>query len=516
MGLRRAPSFADRAALLCLFLSLFLAPDGRAQHTESFEYDALGRLSKAENLTNGTEVEYGYDAAGNRTRVLTNGGAVAEFTIDDVSVSEGGSAVFTVTRTGVTNESHSVSYATANSSATAGSDYVARSGTLTFSTGQTSRTVSVTTSNDSVHEIGESFFVNLSNPTNGAVVTDAQGSAAITDNDPAPAFSIANVAVSEGGNLVFTVTKSGLSSLSHNVAYASANGSARGGDYTARSGTLSFSPAQATRTVSVSTTEDAVYETNETLYMNLSNATGGATISDSQAVGTINDDDPAPAFLITNVAVSEGGNLVFTVTKSGLTSRTHNVAYASANGSAGGGDYTARSGTLSFSKTQTTRTVSVPTTEDAVYETNETLYLNLSGATGGATISDNQGRGTINNDDSAPSFSINDAGRGESQGPMVFTVTKTGATALSHSVSYATVPNSASIGDYSPRSGTLSFSAGQTSKTISVPITLDVLQEGTERFYVNLSSPTNSATISDSQGVGTIFDDDNGCELFCE
>lgn len=213
-------------------------------------------------------------------------------------------------------------------------------------------------------------------------------------------FSVDDVSVSEGGDLVFTITKTGVATGDTGVSYATANGTATAGsDYTAKSGTLSFAAAQTTKTVSVATIEDSVYESGETVKLDLSAPTGGAVVADDQGIGTITNDDPAPAFSVNNVSVSEGGNLVFTVTKSGVTSKTHNVSYATANGTASSNDYTSKSGALTFTSSQTSKTISVPTTEDSTYEPNETVKLNLSNATNGATISDSQGVGTINNDD---------------------------------------------------------------------------------------------------------------------
>jgi hypothetical protein len=56
------------------------------------------------------------------------------------------------------------------------------------------------------------------------------------------------------------------------------------------------------------------------------------------------------------------------------------------------------------------------------------------------------------------------------------------------------------------------FAAGETTKTISVPVLEDLIYEGTETFNVNLSNPSN-ATISDGQGIGTILDNDTGSEI---
>ena len=71
-------------------------------------------------------------------------------------------------------ETVTVAYATANGTATAGSDYQAASGTLTFAAGETSKTITVLVNGDRLAESNETFFVNLSGPTN-AIIADGQG-----------------------------------------------------------------------------------------------------------------------------------------------------------------------------------------------------------------------------------------------------------------------------------------------------------------------------------------------------
>ena len=107
--------------------------------------------------------------------------------INDVSVTEGNAgtvnAVFTVTLSAASTQTVTVTYATANGTATAGSDYTAIAPTtLTFTPGQTSRTVTVTVLGDTVFEGNETFFVNLSNPVN-ATLADSQGQGTIVDDD---------------------------------------------------------------------------------------------------------------------------------------------------------------------------------------------------------------------------------------------------------------------------------------------------------------------------------------------
>ena len=395
--------FVSFVAVLCGFGAAAVAQD------VTYTYDDLGRLKSIDHST-GQSVDYEYDAAGNRTTVQTLE-APSTLSVNDATGSEGGNVTFTVTRAGNTASAVTVDYATSDGTALAASDYTSATNTLSFLATETTKTVNIAATDDATFEMNEGFTLTLSNPGLSASITDATGDGTIVDNDGGPAFSVNDVSITEGGSLSFTVTKSGSTTQTHNVSYATTNGTASSGsDYTGVSGTLIFAPADVTKTVTVTTSSDSTYENNETVALNLSNATNSATISDSQGVGTINNDDSGPAFSINDVSVTEGGTLSFTVSKSGSTAFSHNVSYATANGTANGSDYTSKSGTLTFTSGQTSKSVTVSTTQDSNYEANETLALNLSSATSGATISDSQGVGTINNDDSPIVYVRNSAG----------------------------------------------------------------------------------------------------------
>ncbi len=110
----------------------------------------------------------------------------------------------------------------------------------------------------------------------------------------------------------------------------------------------------------------------------------------------------------------------------------------------------------------------------------------------------------------APASRSNDVTVNEAAGTLTFTVTKTGATALTSSVDYATANGTAVAGaDYTATSGTLSFLAGETSKTVSIAVTDDNVFELSEAFSLNLSNAGN-AVIADGSGIGTIKDDGTG------
>jgi len=98
-----------------------------------------------------------------------------------------GIAEFTVTLSNPSSFPVTVNYSTADGTATAGSDYVVIQGTLTFSPGETTNTISAPILDDLIYEGNETFYLNLYGP-GGAVVVDPLGIGTILDNDPLPAL----------------------------------------------------------------------------------------------------------------------------------------------------------------------------------------------------------------------------------------------------------------------------------------------------------------------------------------
>jgi len=219
--------------------------------------------------------------------------------INDVRQAEGNSGTkaytFTVTLSPASTGTVTVKYATANGTATAGSDYTAVPATLlTFSPGQTSQPVTVQVLGDTNREANETFFVNLTAPS-GATLADGQGQGTLL-NDDGPRLKINDVRKAEGnsgtGAFTFTVTLSPASTRTVTVKYATANGTARAdSDYLAIPATLlTFSPGQTSKPVTVQVLGNTIREANETFVVKLS-AADGATLFDGQGIGTIVNDD---------------------------------------------------------------------------------------------------------------------------------------------------------------------------------------------------------------------------------
>jgi ribosomal protein L35AE/L33A len=338
-----------------------------------------------------------------------------------------------------------------------------------------------------------------------------------------PTVSLGDVSVTEGNsgtvNAVFALSLSRSSTTQVTVAYATAAGTATvGTDYVTTSGTAVFAPGTTTVNVSVPVVGDTSVEPNETFFLNLSNPVN-ATISDAQGVATIVNDD-APQLSIGNATATEGNtgsvNATFTVTLSQASTQTVTVNYATANGTAtAGADYTTTSGQLTFAPGVTSRTINIPVLGDTLDEPNETFTVTLSGPVN-ATIATGTGSGTIADNDATPSLAINNVTVTEGNTgtvSAVFTVSLSAASGQTVTVNYATANGTAvAPADYAATSGALTFSPGTTTRQITVLVNGDTLDEASETFNVNLSAATN-ATIADSQGVGTITDNDTAPTL---
>jgi len=245
-----------------------------------------------------------------RLESYTQGPAVTDFSVDDVSiescppptlsvgdvrVTEGDSgttdALVSLTLDSPTTKPVTVSYATTDGSATAGSDYLPAAGTLTIPPGVTATTVRLAVLGDRVLEPDETFSFNVTQAAD-AVASDGTGVVTIA-NDDAGGLAVSDTTVVEPATgtrgAVFTVTLSPPAAGPVTVSYATQDGTALAGqDYVATSGDLSFAPGDSSRVVEVPVEADADAELPETFTLGLS-AASGAAIAVSTGAATVLD-----------------------------------------------------------------------------------------------------------------------------------------------------------------------------------------------------------------------------------
>ena len=199
---------------------------------------------------------------------------------------------FKVTLAPVSARPVALSYATANGTAAAGSDYEAKSGQLNFAPGETEKTVEITILGDDVNEENETVLVNLSNIAGaGLSGGGGQGHGTIVDKNAPPSLSIDDVQARESEGATFTVTLAGTTLKTVTVTFGTNDGSAKQeADYTARRGTLTFAPGEKTKTIVVTVRDDTDPETAETFSVGLGNPVNGV-ITKASGIATIEASD---------------------------------------------------------------------------------------------------------------------------------------------------------------------------------------------------------------------------------
>ena len=256
------------------------------------------------------------------------------FTIADGSADEGQAITFNVTRLGAAGAAATVDWSTADDTdgsypASAG-DYTAQTTaqTLSFAAGETRKTITVQTTQDTLDEEDETFLVKLSAPSTGTSIGDGTATGKITDDDATTAqvSLAAPAAVAEGAagattKMTFTVGLSAASGRQVRVDYADAgSGTATAdGDYSLTAGTLTFAPGDTSKTIDVTVNGDDVDEISETVVLRLSspvNASFADGVAMLDATGTITDDDPTKVTLSapSGPIAENGGSKILTVT----------------------------------------------------------------------------------------------------------------------------------------------------------------------------------------------------------
>ncbi|WP_396637125.1 Calx-beta domain-containing protein [Maribacter sp. R77961] len=527
---------------------------------------------------------------------------------DDTSISvlEGDTAAdntqlsFVVTYTGTipAGETVSVDYQTvllaAGATSADAADFTAATGTVSFDAATSTQTIVIDITEDLDIEADEAFEVLLDNITtvNGFVTgfadngtTNTATGTILNDDNAAPgdgiAFDDTSISVLEGDTaadntqLSFVVTYTGTIPAGETVSVdyqtvllAAGATSADAADFTAATGTITFTDATATQTIVIDITEDLDIEADEAFEVLLNNITtvngfvtgfadNGTT---NTATGTIlNDDNAAPgdgiAFDDTSISVLEGDTaadntqLSFVVTYTGTipAGETVSVDYetvllAAGATSADAADFTAATGTVSFDAATSTQTIVIDITEDLDIEADEAFEVlldNITTVNGFVTgFADNgttnTATGTILNDDNAApgdgiafddtSISVLEGDTAADNTQLSFVVTYTGTIPAGETVSvdYQTVllaagANSADAADFTAATGTVSFDAATSTQTIVIDITEDLDIEADEAFEVLLDNITtvngfvtgfadNGTT---NTATGTILNDDN-------
>ncbi len=440
-------------------------------------------------------------------------------------VETAGTAVLTVTRTPSTPGRQLASGVTVNvartaGTATPGADFTTPVGTLTFAAGQALQTVTVPITNDTIDELDETVLFRLSSPTGGATLGPlVTTTLTITDDDEAGQiqFAAATATVAEDNTATVTlrITRTGKNLASAvTVDLAVTGGTAiQGTDFTLATGTLTFAAGETTKDLVLGRANDGLAEGPETIVLALSNPTGRATLGAQRTmVITLTGPESAVGFSLPAFSVTESTAMAtLTVLRTGPLSASATVQVRTVDSLLGGSvavpgvDYLpVPPTTLTFPPGMATRTVTVPILNNTRRDGTRTVALALSSPSAGMAlgtqrttvlaIGDNDDAGTIG-------FTSDRVTVSSTAGVAVLTVTRTGK-GLAGGIS---VDFAATFFDFNafeqtqPRqTGTIVFAPGQTSRTITFPLSTDPRFSSVNGF-VDLSNPTGGAALGRSR-----------------
>jgi ELWxxDGT repeat protein len=290
-------------------------------------------------------------------------------------------------------------------------------------------------------------------------------------------------------------------------------------DYNGVSIPVNFANGETSKTVTIPIVDDTVNEGNETINLTLANPQGGATLgTQTTAVLTIIDNDqPKPgtiAFTQSSFSINEDGTpvAIVTITRTGGSDGEVSAEVNLNNGSAiDPNDYDSTAITVNFANGETSKTVTIPIVDDNLIEGNETVNLSLANPTGGAVLGSQKTAtlAIVDNDVqlafASSSFSVNEDGTPINQ----VTVVRTGlvgtfvSTTIDLNNGTATAPS-----DYTNTPITVNFEAGETRKTVAIPIVNDTAFEGTETIELTLTNSQGATIGTQSTATLNIIDND--------
>ncbi|MEY4765938.1 MAG: hypothetical protein RI907_2611, partial [Pseudomonadota bacterium] len=497
---------------------------------------------------------------GEEKRVGSKGSTVS--IAESVTVNEGvGTISFVISLDKASNKPVTVNYSTQDGTAVAGQDYVAKQGSVTFQPGETSKTVTIQVTNDDTYEGPQSFAVQIDS-VSGANKSASQDVALVIINDDGtgkfnqpdaqpdddrPVLAVAGDNADEGSPLGFVVSLSQPSTTAVKVSLTLAPGGAGSEAASVADDTsgllemetspgvwvpvngnaITFEPGVTEVRVRVATTDDAAHENTEYLKLQAKVESGVTANTEASGQAAIIDNDPDTVVvsvdpLVSDAKVAEGADLIYKVVLSQASDQPTTYAFALGGGTVDGDDIGTvafsdgveinADGTITVPAGVSSFTITVPTIQDDVKETNETLPLTVGGKTANGTILDDDATPTIQ------SVEPGEPGTGDDSvtegSPLVFNVALSNASASPTTFAFELGAGTAGAGDMGKpvfsdgvvlnADGTITVPGGVTSFSVTVPTVDDTTKEAAETVPLTIGGVAATGTIEDNDTTPTI------------
>ena len=416
-----------------------------------------------------------------------------------------GEMAFSVRLSLASDKTVTAEYVTASGTATAGEDYEATTGTLTFLALATQQTIRVPIIDDDLDEAAETFTVMLVNASN-ATIEDGKATGVIVDND-LPVVSVAAdpTAVEEGATVTFTLTRAGDLTVPLKVLV---NVTERGAFLVDGTPTEArFAVGASHTTLQVATLDDDVDEANGLVTATIAEGATHRAGDAVRAIVPVLDNDVRGATATpTALTIPEGGSASYTVVLTSEPTADVTLAVLVPDDAEVAVDETELTFTAEDWNQAQTITVTAAQDADAVADNPVAIRHAVSGGDYDAVTAASVAVTIV--EDDTPTLWIADAAAAEGDGELAFQVRLSVASSQTVTVEYSTADGTATADeDYEATTGTLTFPALATQQTIRVPIIDDDLDEAVEAFTVALINASN-ATIEDGKATGVIVDND--------
>jgi Calx-beta domain len=368
-------------------------------------------------------------------------------------------------------------------------------------------------------EPSESVVLTLVAKSGYALGSPRSATVTIADDDAVAAATVTIVATDPAAGEpsnpgVFTVTRTGSTVAALVVSYGVSGTATAGSDYTALAGSVTIPAGSMSATITVNPLSDTLTEAAETVIVTLVSGSGYTVASPSSATVTIADAITTSTVSIsaTDPAAAEPADTgTFTVSRTGSTTTSLTVSYTVSGSATAGSDYTTLPGSVTIPAGAFSATITVTPIDDTAVEVDESVTVTLTAGTGYTVGLFSVATVQIADNDSGTTVTI--AATDQAAEPSdtgTFTLTRTGSTTSSLTVSY-TVAGTATAGtDYTTLSGSVTFAAMSTTATITVTPIDDMTAEGDETVVVTLSAASGYTVGSPGSASLTIADNDGG------
>ncbi len=414
---------------------------------------------------------------------------------------------------------------TVGGTASQSADHNLVNGSITVLAGSLTGATSFNVTNDALDESNETVLVTMGSLINGNPGAITTQTITITDDDPTPTvqFSTATQNVSEAvGTVIVQVNLSAVSGQLVTVPFTVTGTASHPADHNLVNGNINITAGASSGTTSFSLVNDSLYEGNETVILTIGTPTHATASGVVSQTVTLVENDPMPdvSFTFSSSSVAEGNSgqtsVSVTVNLSSASGMSTSIPFSWSGTAFSGSDYSPQtSSPLIIAPGNTTGSISFNVMGDTMYESNETVTIQLGSPTGASLGSPTSFTGTLTNDDPLPTVYFNgeSSSVSEEAGLFVINIIATNTHESSISIPVTVSGTASNPSDHDLPSGTLNLNSGTLIGNLSFNLVNDLVVEGNETVIVTLGSPTNASLGSPSVFTLTINDNDRTFDL---